>query len=505
VCLWEEDPPETATDILDFPRRGCKPLRLFEVAIVCLLLCCLMASWPSWRLAVPGRPVFAGWACFGLLALALIAHLALEGAHWQMAPAYLSILLIAQRMLSLRLSRGRWGMVSAISVVVLVVLTCGFSILLPVFSLSAPTGQYAIGTRILTLTDFSRKEDAEPGGRHFRELVVQIWYPALPSSNPRAPYRRRSETSLVSSYQSVDWTHARYDALVADEPGGFPILLYNPGWNGRRTQDTALNEELASHGYVVVATDHPYNSGPVALADGRVIRPVPITAIDDNVTSEDALYALINREVEKETTDALFVLAQVERMNGEPANAFYRHLDLSKVGAFGFSLGGMVATEVAYRNPGIGAAIAMDTPLYGEARLHGIKQPYMLLCEEITHSTPAELARMSFGERRNTEMDEQDFDRQLPLFAKTGNYRIELRGSVHSSFLDIGLTSPLKSISEAGAIPARRMIEILRAYTVAFFDQSLRGVPSPLLAAKSSPFPEAVVTSAVNNSGEKSP
>jgi hypothetical protein len=38
-----------------------------------------------------------------------------------------------------------------------------------------------------------------------------------------------------------------------------------------------------------------------------------------------------------------------------------------------------------------------------------------------------------------------------------------------------------------------RMVEILRRYSVAFFDQSLRGIASPLLAAKKSPFAEVTV------------
>lgn len=480
-------------------------MRPLEITIAFLSLASLISARFFSRAVDASLWIFAKWLCFCLLLLATIAHLLLEGAHWQMAPAYLGILLLAALLFRGQRGHQGWRITLAISVLVLAATSCAFSIILPVFKLPAPTGKYPIGTRIFTLTDSSRKEDADPSGEHLRELVVQIWYPALPSHNPRAPYRRRSETSLASSYQSVDWTHSRYDAPVANSEDGFPILLYNPGWNGRRTQDTPLNEELASHGYVVVATDHPYNSGPVALADGRVIRPITFPEVGDNVTTREQLYALINKEVEKETTDTLFVLDQLERMNEITDSSFYRRLNPGKIGAFGFSLGGMVATEAAYRDPRIGAAMAMDTPLYGEARLHGINQPYMLLCEEIPNPTREELARMSYGDRRNTEMDEQDFDRQLPLFSKSGNYRIELRGSVHGSFEDSGLTSPLKSISGAGEIPPHRMITILRGYTLAFFDQSLRGLPSPLLAARTSPFPEAKVVSAAHHSGQTVP
>ena len=467
-------------------------MRAFEIAIVCLLLASLIAARPFSRVPSPQRLSALRWLCLGLLIVAMAVHLAWEDAHWQMAPAYLAAVLTAPLLLLQRAARAL-KITGSVVVVLLVAASCGVAYVLPVFELPAPTGNSLIGTSILPLTDTSRKEDAEPGGTHDRELVAQIWYPASPSHNPRAPYRRRIETSLASSYQSVDWTHARYDAPVANTTGGFPILLYNPGWNGRRTQNTPLVEELASHGYFVVTIDHPYNSGPVALGDGRVIRPVSAPELFDDSTTEEALYAFINKEVEKETTDTLFVLAQIEQMNNDPASRFYHHLDTSRIGTLGYSLGGLVAAEAAWRDTRIGAVLVLDTPLYGNAGKYGVTQPFMLLCEDQKRATPEQLARMSPGERRDTKMDDQDYDHQLPLLRKDGDYQIELHGTLHTSFQDVGLTSPVKSISQAGAIPPRRMIMILRQYTLAFFDQSLRGVDSPLLAAQTSPFPEAHV------------
>lgn len=467
-------------------------MRPLETAIVCLSFACLIAARPFSRANVSRRWIVLKWTCFCLLVLVLSAHLLWEGAHWQMGPAYLGAIFNATLVLLPRLPR-KWRIALAVPALLLAALSCGLSIVLPVFELPAPTGKYAIGTRILTMTDTSRKEDADPSGQHDREVAVQIWYPALPSHNPRAPYRRRSETSLASSYQSVDWTHSRYDAPAANALSGFPILLYNPGWNGRRTQNTPLNEELASHGYVVIAIDHPYNSGPVALDDGRVIRPLPSPELSDDVTTEEALYALINKEVEKETTDTLFVLAQVENMNNDSTSPFYHRLDVSKIGDLGYSLGGLVAAESAWRDPQIHAVLVLDTPLYGEAGKNGITQPFMLICEELTPVPPDQLARMSFGDRRNTKMDQQDYEHQLPLLQKPGNYELEVHGSLHTSFQDAAMISPLQSISNAGDIDPRRMIAILRRYSVAFFDQSLRGIPSPMLSAKTSPFREVTV------------
>ena len=50
------------------------------------------------------------------------------------------------------------------------------------------------------------------------------------------------------------------------------MVLFSPGLAGVRSQNTAWAQELASHGYVVVALDHPYDSAAVVLADGRAPR-----------------------------------------------------------------------------------------------------------------------------------------------------------------------------------------------------------------------------------------
>jgi hypothetical protein len=66
------------------------------------------------------------------------------------------------------------------------------------FNLPAPTGSFAVGTTILTLTDPTRSESHDPATH--RTVVVQLWYPAAPSSNPIARYQRWSETTLSTFY-----------------------------------------------------------------------------------------------------------------------------------------------------------------------------------------------------------------------------------------------------------------------------------------------------------------
>ncbi|HEV2273625.1 MAG TPA: hypothetical protein VGR96_05635 [Acidobacteriaceae bacterium] len=457
-------------------------MRFFEIAITGLLVAAAV-----WRLAAgaASRPVLAVF--LGLNLAALVMHAAFEGVHWQMAPAYLGVLLLAglfffERPLGQIPAAGAWAMIA------LALSSSFLSAILPMFRLPQPTGPFPLGTRLVYLVDQSREEDAAPGKGRKRELMVQIWYPAGPSRNGYAPYRRRQETTLLSSYQSVLATHARQNAPVAQDGAPFPVLLFNPSWNGRRTQNTYLVEDLASHGFIVVAIDHTYNSGPIAFPDGRVVQFVPVPEMQNfSNTTIERVNAIAQKEVEKQARDDIFVLDQLEAMGQDPKSPFYGHLDTSRAGALGHSIGGAVAAEACSYDPRIRAALDLDGSLFATVQKQGLDKPFMFIEEDFQGYTPEEMARLSPADRINAEMNESD----TAAFEKYGGYRIYLQGSTHVSFTDKVLFSPLKALSGRGTIRPRREVFIVRAYALAFFDQVLKEEKSQLLSGEKSSFPEA--------------
>ena len=52
------------------------------------------------------------------------------------------------------------------------------SVLVPLDSIEPPKGRYSIGTKVYFWTDTSRSEVYTTDPSDFRELMVQIWYPA---------------------------------------------------------------------------------------------------------------------------------------------------------------------------------------------------------------------------------------------------------------------------------------------------------------------------------------
>lgn len=100
-------------------------------------------------------------------------------------------------------------------------------------------GPYGIGVQTMEFTDARGKD-----------LVAEIWYPAKvdPDSTP-------------DPYPEIPITLDAHREARADTRGApYPLVAFSHGMGGIRYQSAFLTESLASHGYVVVAMDHPHNT-----------------------------------------------------------------------------------------------------------------------------------------------------------------------------------------------------------------------------------------------------
>src|SRR5439155_7103170 len=97
----------------------------------------------------------------------------------------------------------------------------------------------------------------------------------------RAPYLREGITEArvfasivrapgVFDSLSVVETHAALDAPPLAGRSKLPLLLFSHGYTGLASAYTALLEDLASHGYVVLSVVHPYESVATTLSDGSI-------------------------------------------------------------------------------------------------------------------------------------------------------------------------------------------------------------------------------------------
>jgi dienelactone hydrolase len=432
----------------------------------------------------------------GVLVCAI--HLVLEGGHWQMFPVYLALVLVVAWQFVPALGRAIHRQAPKIIMMSLVVVLCvasiGFSLVAPMFSLPKPTGPYQVGTRTIYMVDTSRNEDAisDPGRK--RELAIQVWYPAEPSTNHLAAYRERAETKLNRSYQSVIWTNSRTDAPLAKQNGPFPVLLFGHGLGGSRTQATFLTEELASHGYVVVAVDHPFTAKRVAIPGRGVVlvsKAFDYRVYTPALMSGEAMIEQWNKELAKWTADDIFVLNELHAATLDPKSPWYQGLNTDLVGAFGHSFGGAASLQLCSLDPRVKSAINMDGWSFAGITYRTSDRPMMFMYEDGLEPTPEQLRSPDRAIRVEAELDTADTELIDTNLKQFGGYKLYIAGAQHMDFTDQSLYSPWHRLTETGPIPPARMHEILREYVLTFFDNTIYGKDSPLLeSGNTSPFRE---------------
>lgn len=355
-------------------------------------------------------------------------------------------------------------------------------------SLPAPTGRYPVGVTELQLTDANR---VDPWDGSRREVLAQIWYPAQdPTLAPAAwmpPGGREAQAAYLTELgvPANSWSLAP-SSSYPDQParadiGRFPVLLNSPGMGDTTGWSTAQAEDLASHGYVVVAINHTHEAFAVHFPDGRVERTV--VPLD---SPQEVLRDLL---LPTRVADARFVLDELTAASDQSSTAgtvlpagLAANLDLTKVGMFGHSLGGSTTTQSLQDDPRIRAGVNLDGPVLGPVATDGTDKPLLMLAGG---SSPW------FGNpgwepfwRNNTGL-------KLPL---------QVAGTEHMSFSD--QQTILSQLTSAGRLPAEmktkavgtinadRSIELQRTYLRVFFDavfgrngtniaETIRGLAQP--------------------------
>jgi dienelactone hydrolase len=465
-------------------------------------------SRPFWLVAFPlvGAAVFAG-------------HFLLEGWRWQMAPAY--IVTVCLFLLSLKLlirpappKPALRSLTMLADVFGLFLLGCAnlLSILLPVFKFPAPTGSYRVGTVTMRLVDNSRPETLSKTPQSYRELMVQIWYPAEPSpgaapdrylSNLDCPDAAALKQKIYGSkLRQLDLvkTHAYPNAPLAAAKPRYPILIFSPAWSGARNQNTFQVEELASHGFIVVGIDHTYCSGVTVFPDGRIIYSGPDLDLDfKSAAGVQRHLTNADSQIQIRTQDARFVLDELEKMNAPDSRGpFADRLDTNRIGIFGHSFGGAVAAQACCLDQRFKAGLNMDGMLFRESARLPVAQPFMFMNSDEVRPTKEAMTRDAYVKMVGDSWQVQD-----DFLKRNGSYNLTISQSKHINFSDNALYSPLRRLTGAGRINARRCMAIVNAYSLAFFTQALDNTPAPLLAGPSTAYPEVTFEKFIKNPSQK--
>jgi hypothetical protein len=356
------------------------------------------------------------------------------------------------------------------------------------------TGPYAVGRTMFHWVDERHPDEFAPSPGTKRELVVWVWYPAA-GAGPHAEYLperwrvalARSAGALMTNILTRDLARVQIsstqDAPLPAERRRYPVLVLRAGSSAPVTSYTALAEDLASHGYVVVGPDAAYRTTVVVLPDGRTVSRPPQYDLELLPESQRELFA--TRLAGMWSTDIGFVIDELTKLNA--AGRFTGRLELQQVGIFGHSLGGATAAHFCHVDARCKAGVDLDGRLFGPVIEDGLKQPFMFVLEE---------QRPASGEASKIFAQINSMYSRLPANSRL---RVSIVGSNHFSFSDqillksqvlLGL---MRGVHVLGGLDGRRGLAITVDYLCTFFDVYLKGSPRAALDALQIKYPEAIV------------
>lgn len=339
-----------------------------------------------------------------------------------------------------------------------------------VVSVPSPTGSNPVGVAELHLTDPGRTDPWDEGRR---EVLVQIWYPAQDSGASAAaawmsPGGQEEQADYLAELGvprdrwSLGPSYSYPDRPAREGVGRFPVLLNSPGMGDATGWSTAQAEDLASHGYVVVAINHTHEAFSVHFPDGRVEHTVVPLDSPQEVLRDVLLPTRV--------ADTRFVLDElVAAASGQSSHTGRRlpaglaeHLDMTKVGMFGHSLGGSTTVQTLHDEPRIRAGVDLDGPILGSVATEGTDKPLLMLASGTSpwygkpgwephwlHNTGVKLPLRVSGTEHMSFSDQQTILPQLTA---------------------AGLLSAETTTKAVGAIDPQRSIDLQRTYLRTFFD-----------------------------------
>ncbi|MBM3884187.1 MAG: hypothetical protein FJ387_31525 [Verrucomicrobia bacterium] len=233
-----------------------------------------------------------------------------------------------------------------------------------------PSGPFAVGTLNRVMVDPARTSLYRYSPKT-NAFMVTFWYPA---ERPATIVLPGSMWDKRFAADATFWTSAGMDArwatitpqvvghrfvaaplLITQER--YPVLLFSHGLAGSRTHQSQIAEELASHGYVVVAPDHP-DCWASEFPDGRYLA--------GNRGGDNA----------GRFNDFAFLLDELVRLDANDP-VFAGRFDLDRMGIFGMSYGGMAA-ETCRHHDRLKCAALLDATNF-QVPGAGLQKPFLAI------------------------------------------------------------------------------------------------------------------------------
>tara|TARA_B100000131_G_C18074249_1_gene595744 strand:- start:241 stop:1392 length:1152 start_codon:yes stop_codon:yes gene_type:complete len=334
-----------------------------------------------------------------------------------------------------------------------------------------PNGEYNVGSSKFFWIDESRQEWYLDNLKNKRKLMAQIWYPAKDIGNLNALYyieRIDERVKYIAHELGVpDYLLKNISKIKSNsyldapsEEGLFPVILFSHGLGGMRTQNTIQAEALASRGYIVIATDHMYDSNIVLYPDGMIATNISHT----DSLSENQWYEIRGKQLDFRTGDISFLIDRVEDINKGIINTSLKgKINLNKIGIFGHSYGGATSILSSIIDNRIDACLTLDA-WFVPLKENILKQKY-------------DKPFLHVGQKKwSNEMNYQKLDLFLDNCIND-KYKLIVKDSKHFDFTDIPHFSNLtQRLGISGKIDKNDLKSIINELTIGFFDYHLKNI-----------------------------
>ncbi|MFT4565354.1 MAG: hypothetical protein ACI9FN_000307 [Saprospiraceae bacterium] len=436
----------------------------------------------------PLKSFFGKDYILAFLGFLIIVQLLWQGYRWQMIPAYALLVLAVISLLRNAQKKSIFliRMVRAIGILLILGLAILLPTVLPVFQFPRTSGSYSVGTTDIQL-NLERPETITQDQDDTRNLMIKTWYPSNEVGNKMDSYvdhggrhgfakKYGLPPSMLNYLDHVKTTVYR-DVAIANER--FPVLVFSHGYNSKANGYNALLSELASHGYIIFALNHTYESTGTTFADGsevyfdqdyarridsgtfHIIAP-SVDAINEGVPFSERHTIVakgltdyyVGEMQERWADDMVDVINELEFWNRK--GLFKGTLDISKLGVFGHSRGGGAAGLTMLYDDRVQVAANVDGVQWGDVVDTTFAKPFLLLSSDWPPEHP------NFNEHAYINKSESYF------------YDATLRQSAHSNFMDIPFMIPMRAISTAGSIDPNVAIEASCGLLRSFFDKHLK-------------------------------
>lgn len=278
-----------------------------------------------------------------------------------------------------------------LSIIVIIMFS---TIYLNLSNFPVPTGLYDVGKTEYHLVDRNRSETNNPNMP--REIMLHIWYPTEQTTNrvktaydtdalrdaQRFFSQRGIPLWLLNGLGSTK-TYSQKDAAITSNNDKYSIVIASHGAGPMIQQYTALWEELASHGYVIIGINHTYMAAVTRFPDGCIINSLMSSKKKEG---REAAKIWKKQQADVAIKDIKFVLDTLTQPNQESSWQMYNKLDLERIGICGHSWGGSLAMRICSEDNRIKVGIALDATARDQYALTPFTTPFLVLLGGKSHA-----------------------------------------------------------------------------------------------------------------------